>query len=80
MRDAESMLDQLLSAAPERIDEANVRDLLGLADAEVVTAFIDAPRQRGRRRTGSPCSMRSRSGAGTSARLLDQAVEAIRAD
>ena len=41
MRDAESMLDQLLSAAPERIDEANVRDLLGLADAEAVDAFID---------------------------------------
>jgi DNA polymerase-3 subunit gamma/tau len=41
MRDAESMLDQLLSAAPERIDEAHVRDLLGLADAEVVDEFID---------------------------------------
>jgi len=41
MRDAESMLDQLLSAAPERIDEATVRDLLGLADAEVVEAFVD---------------------------------------
>ena len=41
MRDAESMLDQLLSAAPERIDESQVRDLLGLADAEVVEAFVD---------------------------------------
>ncbi len=41
MRDAESMLDQLLSAAPERIEEAHVRDLLGLADAEVVDAFVD---------------------------------------
>ncbi|MFL5720420.1 MAG: DNA polymerase III subunit gamma/tau [Chloroflexota bacterium] len=41
MRDAESMLDQLLSAAPERIEESTVRDLLGLADAEVVDAFID---------------------------------------
>jgi DNA polymerase-3 subunit gamma/tau len=41
MRDAESMLDQLLSAAPERIDEAHVRDLLGLADAEVIDAFVD---------------------------------------
>jgi DNA polymerase III subunit gamma/tau len=41
MRDAESMLDQLLSAAPDRIDEATVRDLLGLADAEVVEAFVD---------------------------------------
>ena len=41
MRDAESMLDQLLSAAPDRIDEGHVRDLLGLADAEVVEAFVD---------------------------------------
>jgi DNA polymerase-3 subunit gamma/tau len=41
MRDAESMLDQLLSAAVERIDEAQVRDLLGLADAEVVDEFVD---------------------------------------
>src|SRR4051812_7622497 len=41
MRDAESMLDQLLSAAPDRIDEEHVRELLGLADAEVVAAFID---------------------------------------
>ncbi|MBI3749023.1 MAG: DNA polymerase III subunit gamma/tau [Chloroflexi bacterium] len=40
MRDAESMLDQLLSAAPDRIGEAHVRDLLGLADAEVVDAFV----------------------------------------
>jgi DNA polymerase-3 subunit gamma/tau len=77
MRDAESMLDQLLSAAPDRIDEATVRDLLGLADAEVVDAFIDhlvagdgaagvalldALDERGR-------DVRA---------LLDQAVEAIR--
>jgi DNA polymerase-3 subunit gamma/tau len=41
MRDAESMLDQLLSAAPENIDESTVRDLLGLADADVVDAFVD---------------------------------------
>src|SRR3990172_1423419 len=41
MRDAESMLDQLLSAAPDRIDEAHVRDLLGLADAEVIDTFVD---------------------------------------
>jgi DNA polymerase-3 subunit gamma/tau len=41
MRDAESMLDQLLSAAPERIEEGHVRDLLGLADAEVIDTFVD---------------------------------------
>jgi DNA polymerase-3 subunit gamma/tau len=79
MRDAESMLDQLLSAAPERIDEADVRDLLGLADAEAVDAFIehlvagdgaagvallDGLEVRGR-------DIRA---------LLDQAVEAIRSE
>jgi DNA polymerase-3 subunit gamma/tau len=41
MRDAESMLDQLLSAAPDRIDESHVRDLLGLADADAVESFVD---------------------------------------
>jgi len=41
MRDAESMLDQLLSAAPERINEAHVRDLLGLADGDVIDSFVD---------------------------------------
>ena len=42
MRDAESMLDQLLSSSTDGLDEAHVRDLLGLADAETVTAFVDA--------------------------------------
>jgi DNA polymerase-3 subunit gamma/tau len=42
MRDAESMLDQLLSSSAEGLDEARVRDLLGLAEAETVTAFVDA--------------------------------------
>ena len=42
MRDAESMLDQLLSSAPERINEQDVRELLGLADAEAVDAFVGA--------------------------------------
>ncbi|HEV7809982.1 MAG TPA: DNA polymerase III subunit gamma/tau, partial [Candidatus Limnocylindrales bacterium] len=36
MRDAESMLDQVLGAGSRRIDEASVRDLLGLADADAV--------------------------------------------
>ncbi|MEA2610983.1 MAG: polymerase subunit gamma/tau [Chloroflexota bacterium] len=77
MRDAESMLDQLLSAAPERIEEHHVRDLLGLADADAVDAFIghlvrsdgaagvallDGLEERGR-------DIRA---------LLDQAVDAIR--
>ncbi len=42
MRDAESMLDQLLSSATDGLDDARVRDLLGLADAETVGAFVDA--------------------------------------
>jgi DNA polymerase-3 subunit gamma/tau len=77
MRDAESMLDQLLSAAPDRIDEEHVRELLGLADAEAVeelidhliaadgaagVALLDAQEARGR-------DVRA---------LLDQAVDAIR--
>ena len=42
MRDAESMLDQLLSSSGEGLDEARVRDLLGLADAETVARFVEA--------------------------------------
>jgi DNA polymerase-3 subunit gamma/tau len=40
MRDAESMLDQLLGATGGRIDEQRVRDLLGLADSEVVDRLL----------------------------------------
>jgi DNA polymerase-3 subunit gamma/tau len=42
MRDAESMLDQLLSSAGDRLDEAKVRDLLGLADGETIDSFVGA--------------------------------------
>ena len=42
MRDAESMLDQLLGAAGGRIDERQVRDLLGLADGEAVDRLLAA--------------------------------------
>jgi DNA polymerase III subunit gamma/tau len=42
MRDAESMLDQLLGTAGGRIDEAGVRDLLGLAEAEAVDRLVAA--------------------------------------
>jgi len=42
MRDAESMLDQLLSSSTDGLDEARVRDLLGLADVETVDGFVDA--------------------------------------
>jgi DNA polymerase-3 subunit gamma/tau len=39
MRDAESILDQLLSAGTEMLTADGVRDLLGLADSDTVTAF-----------------------------------------
>jgi DNA polymerase-3 subunit gamma/tau len=42
MRDAEAMLDQLLSAAQDPLDARAVRDLLGLAGPEVVESFISA--------------------------------------
>ncbi len=42
MRDAESMLDQLLSGGSERLTAARVRDQLGLADDEAVAAFLAA--------------------------------------
>ena len=79
MRDAESMLDQLLSAAPDRIDEATVRDLLGLADAEVVDAFVDhLVRGDGAAGVALLDTLDER---GRDIRaLLDQAVEAIRAE
>lgn len=42
MRDAESILDQLLSTSGESVTEADVRDLLGMADAAAVDGFVDA--------------------------------------
>ena len=42
MRDAESMLDQLLSSGGDRLDEATVRDLLGLAPADAIDGFVTA--------------------------------------
>jgi DNA polymerase-3 subunit gamma/tau len=42
MRDAESILDQLLSSTAGRIEADAVRDLLGLADADLVDGFTDA--------------------------------------
>ncbi len=79
MRDAESMLDQLLSAAPDRIDESTVRDLLGLADAEVVDAFVD--HLVGGDGAAGVALLDSLEERGRDIRaLLDQAVEAIRGE
>ena len=78
MRDAESMLDQLLSSSADELDERRVRDLLGLADAETISGFVnalvgsdalagirllDALEERGRDLRG----------------FLDQVIEALRA-
>jgi DNA polymerase-3 subunit gamma/tau len=77
MRDAESMLDQLLSAAPERINETSVRDLLGLADAELVDEFVDLL-VRGDAAAGVAL-LDSLDERGRDVRaLLDQVVDAIR--
>ena len=42
MRDAESMLDQVISSGLEQIDADAVRDLLGLAELESIDRFIAA--------------------------------------
>ncbi len=42
MRDAESILDQLLSSTSGAIDAVAVRDLLGLADGEAIRGFLGA--------------------------------------
>ena len=42
MRDAESMLDQLLSAGIDPITADGVRDLLGMADEREIEAFLEA--------------------------------------
>ena len=42
MRDAESILDQVLGSAGATIDEASVRDLLGLADVDAIARLTAA--------------------------------------
>jgi DNA polymerase III subunit gamma/tau len=42
MRDAESLLDQVLAFAPERVTAADVREAVGLADDESIAALLDA--------------------------------------
>jgi DNA polymerase-3 subunit gamma/tau len=78
MRDAESILDQLLSTSTETITEAAVRDLLGMADAAAVDAFVEALR------TGDVAAgiavLDGLEERGRDPRaLLDQVVDAVRA-
>jgi DNA polymerase-3 subunit gamma/tau len=42
MRDAESILDQVLAFADARLTEADVREAVGLAEDEAITSLIDA--------------------------------------
>jgi len=42
MRDAESLLDQVLAFAPERLTVADVREAVGLADDDAITQLVDA--------------------------------------
>ena len=78
MRDAESILDQLLSMTSDTITEAAVRDLLGMADATAVDGFVEALR------TGDVAAgitiLDGLEDRGRDPRaLLDQVVDAVRA-
>ena len=42
MRDAESLLDQVLAFAPERLTAADVREAVGLADDDAIIDLVDA--------------------------------------
>jgi DNA polymerase-3 subunit gamma/tau len=79
MRDAESMLDQLLSAGDAPIDETRVRDLLGLADAEAVGGFVDAL-VTGDVAAGMRILDQLEERGRDSRAFLDQVVDALRAE
>ena len=42
MRDAESLLDQVMAYAGDRVEESSVRDAVGLADEEAIGGLLDA--------------------------------------
>jgi DNA polymerase-3 subunit gamma/tau len=79
MRDAESILDQLLSSAAGSIDEAAVRDLLGLADADAVDRLTRALVE-GDAATGIATLAELDERGRDVAVVLDQVLEAIRID
>ena len=78
MRDAESILDQLLSTTSATVSEADVRELLGLADAAAVDGFIDAL-LAGDAGAGIAILDRLEERGRDPRALLDQVVEAVRA-
>ncbi|HEX8940595.1 MAG TPA: DNA polymerase III subunit gamma/tau [Candidatus Limnocylindrales bacterium] len=77
MRDAESMLDQLLSSGLECLTADAVRDLLGLAEAETVAAFLDAL-VRGDALAGIEALDRLEERGRDLRSFLDQATDALR--
>ncbi|MEO6207972.1 MAG: DNA polymerase III subunit gamma/tau [Candidatus Limnocylindrales bacterium] len=77
MRDAESILDQLLSSSADTITEFSVRDLLGLADAAAVDGFLDAL-MTGDAGAGIGILDRLEERGRDPRALLDQVVEAVR--
>jgi len=77
MRDAESILDQLLSMTTDVISEAAVRDLLGLADAAAVDGFVEAL-LTGDAAAGIAILDRLEERGRDPRALLDQVVDAVR--
>jgi DNA polymerase-3 subunit gamma/tau len=77
MRDAESILDQLLSMTDETVTEAQVRDLLGLADAAAVEGFV-AALQSGDAAAGIAILDQLEERGRDLRALLDQVVDALR--
>ena len=77
MRDAESILDQLLASTNDRIEADAVRDLLGLADADLVDAFVEAL-ETGDAATGISLLDRLEERGRDLRIFLDQVVDAIR--
>ncbi|HUP54294.1 MAG TPA: DNA polymerase III subunit gamma/tau, partial [Methylomirabilota bacterium] len=78
MRDAESILDQLLSMTSDVITEVAVRDLLGLADAAAVEGFVEAL-LTGDAAAGIGILDRLEERGRDPRALLDQVVDAVRA-
>jgi DNA polymerase III gamma/tau subunit len=77
MRDAESILDQLLSMTSDVVTEAAVRDLLGLADAAAVDGFVEAL-LTGDAAAGIGILDRLEERGRDPRALLDQVVDAVR--
>jgi DNA polymerase-3 subunit gamma/tau len=77
MRDAESILDQLLSMTSDVITESAVRDLLGLADAAAVDGFVEAL-LTGDAAAGIGILDRLEERGRDPRALLDQVVDAVR--